>query len=162
MNVTSTAALKDVLYLHDTIETFGGALPAIREEWETNVRPGLHMNAIRQVEKAADVLFAEVDDTIREAARIAVGRNLTAESIREACSYGWNQIFPSHSRGQIIHILKDHSKEKVEIKKDLPIVIAEGTSILRISRVRVDFECIEMIGQVHNCCRQPNGSESRF
>jgi Nucleotidyltransferase len=84
---------KDVLYLHDTIETFGGALPAIREEWETNVKPGLHRNAIRQVEKAADVLFAEVDDTIREAARIALGRKLTPESIRELCSYGWNQLF---------------------------------------------------------------------
>ncbi len=84
---------KDVLYIHDTIETFGGALPAIRQEWEANTRPALHANAIRQVEKASDVLFAEVDDTIREAARIAAGRNLTPESIREVCSYGWNQLF---------------------------------------------------------------------
>ncbi len=86
---------KDVLYIHDTIEAFGGALTAIRKQWVTDVKPGLHTNGIRKIEKAADVLFAEVDDTIREAARIAVGRNLTAESIREACSYGWNQIFPS-------------------------------------------------------------------
>jgi hypothetical protein len=84
---------KDVLYLHDTIETFGGALPAMREEWETNVKPRLHRNAIRQVENAADVLFAEIDDTIREAARIALGRKLTPESILELCSYGWNQLF---------------------------------------------------------------------
>jgi hypothetical protein len=68
----------------------------VREEWETNVKPDLHRNAIRQVErveKAADVLFAEVDDTIREAARIALGRKLTPESIRGFCRYGWNQLF---------------------------------------------------------------------
>ncbi len=84
---------KDVLYIHDTIETFGGALPTIRQEWEANIKPGLHANATRQVEKAAAVLFAEVDDRIREAARIAVRRNLTPESIREVCSYGWSQLF---------------------------------------------------------------------
>ena len=84
---------KDVLYIHDTIETFGGALPVIRQEWEANIKPGLHANAIRQIEQAADVLFAEVDDTIREAARIATGRNLTPESIREVCRYGWNLLF---------------------------------------------------------------------
>jgi hypothetical protein len=43
-------------------------------------------------------------------------------------------------------------KEKVEIKKHLPIVIAEKTSVLRISHIRVDFQRIEMIGQVHHGC----------
>ena len=28
---------KDILYIHDTIETFGGDLAAIREQWQTNV-----------------------------------------------------------------------------------------------------------------------------
>jgi hypothetical protein len=84
---------KDILYIHDTIETFAQVLPAIRSEWETNVKPNLHPNDVREVEKAADVLFAKVDDTIREAARIATGRSLTSESIRELCSAGWNQLF---------------------------------------------------------------------
>jgi hypothetical protein len=84
---------KDVLYIHDTIETFSGALPEIREEWDAIVKHGLHRKAILQVEKAADVLFAKLDDTIREAALIATGRNLTPESIREVCNYGWNQLF---------------------------------------------------------------------
>jgi hypothetical protein len=52
-------------------------------------------------------------------------------------------------------------KEKVKIKKYLPIVIAEETSVLRISHVRVDFQRIEMIGQVHHCCGQPNGAFGR-
>jgi hypothetical protein len=84
---------KDVLYIHDTIETFGGELPVIRQEWEVSVKPGLPAKALRQIEKAADTLFAGVDDTIRRAARIAAGRNLSPESIREVCSYAWNQIF---------------------------------------------------------------------
>ena len=49
------------------------------------------------------------------------------------------------------------SKEKVEIKNQLPVVIAEETSVLRISHIRVDFEGIEMVGQVHHGCGQPYG-----
>lgn len=84
---------KDALYIHDTIETFGGNLPAIRNEWESNVRPALHANAVRQVEGAQHAYFREVDDTLREAARVATGRNLTPEMVREVCGYGWQQIF---------------------------------------------------------------------
>jgi hypothetical protein len=84
---------KDVLYIHDTIETFGGNLPAIRGEWETNVKPALHVRASREAESAAEKHFQEVDDTIREAAQIATGRNLTPEMVREVCSYGWKKIF---------------------------------------------------------------------
>jgi hypothetical protein len=80
---------KDALYIHDTIETFGGNLQAIRNEWESNVRPALHANAMRRVEGAADKHFQEVDDTLREAARIATGRNLTPGMVREVCGYGW-------------------------------------------------------------------------
>jgi hypothetical protein len=84
---------KDVLYIHDTIETFGGNLAAIRQEWTTDVRPALHANSARLVERAGEEYFREVDDTIREAARIAAGRNLTPEMVRELCAYGWQQIF---------------------------------------------------------------------
>jgi hypothetical protein len=84
---------KDILYIHDTIETFGGNLAAIREQWQTNVRPALHAKATRVVEHAAEEYFREVDDTIREAARIATGRNLTPEMVRELCALGWQQIF---------------------------------------------------------------------
>ena len=85
--------VKDFLYIHDTIETFGGNLTAIREEWQTNVRPALRAKAAGKVEHAAVKYFREVDDTIREAARIATGRNLTPEMMRELCGYGWQQIF---------------------------------------------------------------------
>ena len=84
---------KDILYIHDTIETFGSNLAAIREQWKTSIRPELQPKAVRLVESAARVHFREVDDTIREAARIATGRNLTPEMVRELCEFGWQQIF---------------------------------------------------------------------
>ena len=84
---------KDVLYIHDTIETFGGNLAAIREQWQTNVQPMLRARAARGVELAAEEYFREVNDTIREAARIATGRSLTPEMVRELCAFGWQQIF---------------------------------------------------------------------
>jgi hypothetical protein len=84
---------KDVLYIHDTIETFGANLAAIRQLWDTNVRPSLQAKAARRVERAAEEHFHEVDDIHREAARIAVGRNLTPKMVREVCAYGWRQIF---------------------------------------------------------------------
>jgi Nucleotidyltransferase len=84
---------KDILYIHDTIETFGGNLPLIRQEWERNVKPALHPKASREVASAIKTHFQEVTDTIRDAAQIAAGRNLTPEMVREVCSYGWKQIF---------------------------------------------------------------------
>ena len=84
---------KDILYIHDTIETFGGNLAAIREQWQTNVRPALHVKAARVVERTAEEYFHEVNDSIREAARIATGRSLTPGLVREVCAFGWQQIF---------------------------------------------------------------------
>jgi hypothetical protein len=68
-------------------------LAAIRSEWENNVRPDLPARATRLLQQAAVTLFAEVNDTIREAALIDKGRSLTPERIREVCSYGWKQVF---------------------------------------------------------------------
>jgi hypothetical protein len=84
---------KDILYIHDTIETFGGNLAAIHEQWKTSVRPALHAKAARLIEGAGEMYFDAVNDTIREASRIATGRNLTPEMVRELCAYGWGQIF---------------------------------------------------------------------
>jgi hypothetical protein len=52
-------------------------------------------------------------------------------------------------------------KEKVEINSELPIVTAEKSSILGISNIRVDFQRVEMIGQVHYCCGKTNGMFGR-
>jgi hypothetical protein len=84
---------KDILYIHDTIETFGGNLATIHDQWLSTVKPTLHANSQLQVNGAADKYFQTVNDTFRESARIATGRNLTPEMIREVCWHGWQQIF---------------------------------------------------------------------
>jgi hypothetical protein len=75
--------------IHDTIETFGANLAAVGEQWEKKVRPLLHAKAARLVERAPNKYFGEVDDIIRGAAQIAIGRNLTPEMVRELCAYGY-------------------------------------------------------------------------
>jgi hypothetical protein len=42
-------------------------------------------------------------------------------------------------------------KEKIEINNELPIDAAKEASVLGISHIRVDFQRVEMIGQVHSC-----------
>lgn len=51
----------------------GGSLAQIGEQWAKSVRPALHAKAARLVEHGAELHFREVDDSIREAARIAAG-----------------------------------------------------------------------------------------
>ena len=58
-----------------------------------SVRPALRRRAVHLVVNAPMANFARVSDAIREAARIATGRSLTPESVREVCSYSWQQIF---------------------------------------------------------------------
>ena len=77
---------KDILYMHDTIETFAMRINDLRAEWGRNIRRELHANSVRTVQGAAASLFGEVNDSIRAAARIVQARNLTPEAIRETCT----------------------------------------------------------------------------
>jgi hypothetical protein len=51
---------KDILYMHDTIETFATRIDELRAEWVTNIRPNLHANNVRTVQRAATTLFGAV------------------------------------------------------------------------------------------------------
>jgi hypothetical protein len=84
---------KDILYMHDTIETFTTRINDLRAEWGRNIRRELHANSVRTVQGAAASLFGEVNDSIRAAARIVQARNLTPEAIRETCNLGLARIF---------------------------------------------------------------------
>ncbi len=90
---TGAKIAKDILYIHDTLETFGGRLPDLHREWQEQVRPRLHPNAVRTVERGAISLFGQMSDPVREAARMTGARKLTPEAIREACHFGIEQIF---------------------------------------------------------------------
>jgi hypothetical protein len=86
---------KDMLYIHDTIETFATRIDELRQEWATNIRHELHVNGVRTVEGAVASLFGTVSDPIRAASRIVPARNLTPEAIRETCNLGFARIFQS-------------------------------------------------------------------
>jgi len=84
---------KDVLYVHDTIDTFATRIDDLGAEWVRNIRHELHANSVRAVEGAAATLFGAVTDSIRTASRIVQGRRLTPEAIRETCNVGFARIF---------------------------------------------------------------------
>jgi len=84
---------KDILYMHDTIETFAMRIEDLHTEWAMNVRSELHANGVRTVEGAAASLFGAVTDPIRAASQIVQGRDSTPEMIRETCNLGLTRIF---------------------------------------------------------------------
>ncbi len=84
---------QDVLYIHDTLELFGGSLGDLHRLWVEVVRPAMAPKTVRKAETIAHELFAEVTDTIREAARMPQDRRLTPENLRAACAYGLGEIF---------------------------------------------------------------------
>ena len=89
---------KDILYMHDTIDTFATRIDDLNTEWLRNIRQGLHANSVRAVQSAAATLFGAVTDSIRAASLIVQARNLTPEAIRETCNLGISRIF--RTRGQ--------------------------------------------------------------
>lgn len=84
---------KDVLYMYDTLQVFGSRLPDLQELWRRHVASQLHTRNARIIRKASEVLFASVSDDILRAARISDQRQLSPESIREACHSGFAQVF---------------------------------------------------------------------
>jgi hypothetical protein len=86
---------KDILYIHDTFETFGAHIPELRAEWINKLRSTLHARSVKFVEHAADAFFGGTSDPVREASRTALERALSPEAIREVCSFGFKQVFRS-------------------------------------------------------------------
>jgi hypothetical protein len=88
---------QDVLYIHDTLELFGGALPMLRELWTNAVQPALAPKRIRELFECIHETFDAVDDVLREAARIPADRMLSADRMRALCELGLAEILPSAS-----------------------------------------------------------------
>jgi hypothetical protein len=79
---------QDILYIHDTIQLFGGSLKQLNVLWCTEVRPSLTRNQNASIRDLRQRLFATVTDTIRDAARIPVNRRMRAEEMRQVCELG--------------------------------------------------------------------------
>ncbi len=81
--------------MHDTIEAFSEALDELQKLFRGAVVPKLHPRRVAELERAADRLFGKVEDTIREAARMAAGRKLSAERLAETAQAGLKEILGS-------------------------------------------------------------------
>lgn len=84
---------QDALYVHDTLELFGGALQALRTEWRDVLRPSLATSTVNSVQRLRLKQFGTVTDVIRAAARIPQDRTLAADHFQRACAYGLEEIF---------------------------------------------------------------------
>jgi hypothetical protein len=83
---------QDVIYIYDTLVLFGASLDELHRLWVDQIRPAMHPTTAKRAETIARELFADVTDTIREAAQMPQDRRLTPENIRAACEYGLEQI----------------------------------------------------------------------
>ncbi len=87
---------KDVLYLHDTLVTFGRALEDLHRIWIESISGALHVNARRALRVTARQLSSSTLDLVRAAARVAqeAGRALSPEEIANVCRAGLATVFP--------------------------------------------------------------------
>jgi hypothetical protein len=82
---------QDLLYIHDTLELFAGALPALKQSWE-KIRPTVHERTARTAIELSASMFSGVTDTIREAAQMAQGRNLSADRMQGFCRAALHEV----------------------------------------------------------------------
>jgi hypothetical protein len=86
---------KDVLYVRDTLVTFGRALADLQRIWTERLAGTLHAHATRALRLAARQLSSPAFDAVQAAARVAqaAGRPLSPEEIAEACRAGLPALF---------------------------------------------------------------------
>ncbi|MBT2336242.1 hypothetical protein J7E49_20295 [Variovorax paradoxus] len=82
---------QDVLYIYDTVELFGALLDEFNAHWHARVAPALGSLA-DEVRKLSKHTFAEVNDMVRDAARIPADRNLSPEQIQATCRYAFESM----------------------------------------------------------------------
>jgi hypothetical protein len=83
---------QDLLYMHDTLEAFGPALPALKRVWNDDVRPNLTKKMARQVADRSRATFSTVTDDLREAARIPPDRRLSPERMQAFCELALEEL----------------------------------------------------------------------
>lgn len=84
---------QDLLYVFDTIELFGELLGEFAETWKYVVSPSLGEKLSKQVQDQIEKTFSNVNDVIRETARIPQDRKLSPQQIRQTCELAFEQIF---------------------------------------------------------------------
>ena len=84
---------KDILYMRDTLEVFGARLPDLADVWRSDVAGHLQSRHANIVSTASREMFGQVNDDIRRAAEISTERALDPEEVRQACYYGFTEVF---------------------------------------------------------------------
>lgn len=84
---------QDLLYIHDTLQLFGGSLDELRSIWKNEVKPSMSPRTARRATAKAFELFKDVTDDIRTAAILPADRSLKPDNIRDAVNYGFREIF---------------------------------------------------------------------
>lgn len=84
---------QDLLYVHDTIQLFGGLLDEFKVAWEKTVMPYLRDKQAGKVLQEYERTFSQVTDDIRNAARIPQDRKLSAEDLQITCRYALGHVF---------------------------------------------------------------------
>ena len=84
---------KDILYIHDTLEVFGSRIEELNGEWRQRLRQEIHAKTVQKLERSLAHLFGELNDVVRQAARIAAARRLSPEVLLERCRFGLRRIF---------------------------------------------------------------------
>lgn len=84
---------QDTLYIHDTLELFGGDLEELQNIWLNEVKPKLPAKLAQEITDLTKKQYGSVTEIIRDAARIPQDRTLSPDAIQGACEYGLNEIF---------------------------------------------------------------------
>lgn len=77
--------VQDILYIHDTLELFGGQRDDLRRLWRDALAPTLHVRQQRALLQAIDTIFGRLNDRIRDAAAMPADRQLDPERMRQMC-----------------------------------------------------------------------------
>lgn len=83
---------QDVLYVYDTIELFGALLEEFHETWKRSISPALGERLSNTVLTLSKSTFLNVNDMIRDAARIPQDRKLSPEQIQQTCQLAFEII----------------------------------------------------------------------
>lgn len=85
---------QDLLYIHDTLELFGGKFDVLKSQWNDRISRMLSRDKARTVEGKATTGFDQISDTVREAARIPADRpQLSPERLRRGLADGLAVVF---------------------------------------------------------------------
>lgn len=83
---------QDVLYIHDTLKIFYGAIESELVSIWKELEATLHDNQRKSVREGVQELFSEMNDVIREAAEIPDDK-LDPETMLQLCKEGFDELF---------------------------------------------------------------------